>query len=157
MPLNRVRDFVKKFDPELEPIVFDQEMKTSMEAANVLGVEVGQIAKSILFQSGETFGLFVAAGDVRINTKTVKSLLGKNPRMTSPETVERITGFRVGAVCPFALAADIPIYIDPSLSRYDVVYTAAGIPESLLPITFEKLVQITNGTLIPATCEDTKS
>ncbi|MCP8969638.1 YbaK/EbsC family protein [Ectobacillus ponti] len=146
MPIQRVREYVKQYDASLEPLVFAESLKTSAEAAAVLGVEVGQIAKSILFRSEDTFGLFVTAGDVKVPPKQLKLLLGgKKPKMATPEEVELITGFRVGAVCPFALQENIPVYIDTSMQRFDRVFTAAGIIESALPITYEQLKHITNG------------
>jgi prolyl-tRNA editing enzyme YbaK/EbsC (Cys-tRNA(Pro) deacylase) len=149
--LERVRRYVQQYDPALEPIVFSEAMKTSEAAAQVLGVEVGQIAKSILFRSGEQYGLFVAAGDVRIDPKRVKeSLGGGKPKMASPEEVEQVTGFPVGAVCPFALLQDVPVYVDRSLERFPVVYTAAGIAESLLPVSFAALVAMTGAEVIDA-------
>lgn len=154
-PLERVREYVKRHDPSLEPLVFAEMMKTSEEAARVLGVEIGQIAKSILFRSKDRYGLFVAAGDVRIHPKQVKKCLeGGQPKMASPEEVVEITGFQVGAVCPFALLQEVPVFIDESLRRFPVVYTAAGIAESLLPVTFEQLVEMTKGTIIDAASEE---
>ncbi|WP_134703471.1 YbaK/EbsC family protein [Ammoniphilus sp. YIM 78166] len=154
MPIARVREFLKPHG--LEPIVFDERLNTSEEAANKLGVELGQIAKSILFRSNEDqFGLFVAAGDVRIHPKQVKALIGgKKQKMANPEEVTAVTGFQVGAVCPFALLQDIPVFIDESIQRFDVVYTAAGIAESLQPISFDQLVSITSGTLFKASGEE---
>ncbi len=148
-PLTRVRDYVKQFDSALEPVLFPEETKTALDAARVLGVEVGQIAKSVLFRSDDQYGLFVAAGDVKVQTRVVKEVLGgKKPKLATPDEVVAITGFRVGAVCPFALAHDIPIFIDASLERFAIIYTAAGLPESVLPITFPALVAITRGTVI---------
>lgn len=148
-PLARVRADLERHDPTLEPLLFDEPLMTSEEAAAKLGIEIGQVAKSILFKSGDRYGLFVAAGDVRIDPKAVKRQLGgKKPRIARPDEVAAVTGFRVGAVCPFALATEVPVFVDASLQRFDKVYTAAGIPESLLPIGFERLVQITAGTVI---------
>jgi Cys-tRNA(Pro) deacylase len=151
-PVDRVREFVKKFDENLEPIIYKETLKTSEEAASAIGVSVAQIAKSILFRNDDNcYALFVAAGDVRIHSKQVKRCLGgKKTKMASPEEVVQVTGFQVGAVCPFALLEDIPIFIDTSLQRFDTVYTAAGIPESMLPISYKKLVHITQGTEIDA-------
>ncbi|MFC0186861.1 YbaK/EbsC family protein [Fictibacillus aquaticus] len=149
MPLERVKSFIKKFDETLEPIVLNEEMHTSEAAARMLGVETGQIAKSILFKCGSEFGLFVAAGDVRIDPKKVKQQLGPGKvKMASAEEVLEMTGFQPGAVCPYALAANLPIYLDESLARFDTVYTAAGIPESLLPVSLDVLKDMTGGTVI---------
>ena len=66
-PLEKVRAYVQRYQPELEPIIFEEPLPTSEIAAQALGVEVGQIAKSILFRAGEKYAMFVAAGDVRIH------------------------------------------------------------------------------------------
>jgi prolyl-tRNA editing enzyme YbaK/EbsC (Cys-tRNA(Pro) deacylase)/8-oxo-dGTP pyrophosphatase MutT (NUDIX family) len=151
-PLDRVRAAVQQYDSSLEPLVFDEPLSTSEAAANALGVEVGQIAKSILFRVGERHGLFVAAGDVKIDPKQVRACLGGGKtKMASPEEVREITGFEVGAVCPFALRQAVPVFIDTSLQRFDHVYTAAGIRESVLPITYQQLLAITAGTEFAAT------
>jgi prolyl-tRNA editing enzyme YbaK/EbsC (Cys-tRNA(Pro) deacylase) len=68
--------------------------------------------------------------------------------MASVEEVMEITGFQPGAVCPYALATNLPIYLDESLDRFDTVYTAAGIPESLLPVSLDVLKDMTGGTVI---------
>lgn len=150
-PLERVRKHVQKFDTNMKPIIYEEALKTSEEAAQALGVEVAQIAKSILFRSNDVYGLFVAAGDIRIHPKQVKKCLGgKKPKMASPKEVLQVTGFQVGAVCPFALLQEVPIFIDESLQRFDIVYTAAGIPESLLPVSYSKLLDMTRGESINA-------
>ncbi|MCL5780773.1 MAG: YbaK/EbsC family protein [Firmicutes bacterium] len=148
MPINRVRQYVKKYDVHLEPVEFAESTSTVEEAAQVLGVEPAQIAKSILFRAKDQFGLFVTAGDVRVNLKKVKTLLGGKPKMATPEEVEEVTGFRVGGVCPFDLKQDLPIFLDESMKRFDIVYAAAGSPRSALPITFEQLQAMTGGTVV---------
>lgn len=57
---------------------------------------------------------------------------------------------QVGAVCPFALLQEVPVFVDASLQRFDVVYTAAGIAESLLAVTYEQLLAITKAQVIDA-------
>jgi prolyl-tRNA editing enzyme YbaK/EbsC (Cys-tRNA(Pro) deacylase) len=147
--LERVRRFVQAHDASLAPLVFDEPLPTSELAAKRLGVEIGQIAKSILFKSKDRFGLFVAAGDRRIDPKVVKAHLGgKKPRVATPEEVLAVTGYPVGAVCPFALKEEVEVYIDRSLSRFDNVYTAAGITESMLPVPYATLVRITGGDVV---------
>ncbi len=144
----RVRRYVKEIDAGLKPLVFNEITSTVEEAARALGVEPGMIAKTLLFRAGDRYGLFVMAGDMRVNTKKVKELLGSKPRMATPEEVEQITGYRVGGVCPFALATDVPVYLDASMQRFDMIYPAAGSAHSALPITFEKLKDITGGTVV---------
>lgn len=89
--------------------------------------------------------MIVSAGDVRINSKAVKELVGSKVSMANADEVFKVTGFQPGGVCPFALKTELPIYLDESLQRFDVVYTAAGTSNSVLPITFEQLQLITKG------------
>ncbi len=146
--LERARKFLQQFDPELVPMEHEETTKTSAEAAKALNVELGQIAKSILFRSGDKYGLFVAAGDIKINDKKVKALLGGGKaKIAKPEEVEEVTGYHVGGVCPFDIDESIPIFLDESMQRFDAVYTSAGTSHSLLPISFEKLKEVTGGTV----------
>ncbi len=144
--LERARKYLEKYNLDLVPREHEKTTKTSAEAAEALNVELGQIAKSILFRSGQQYGLFVAAGDIKICDKKVKKLLGGGrAKIAKPDEVEEITGYRVGGVCPFDIDKSVPIYLDSSMKRFDVVYTSAGTPHSLLPISFEQLKMVTDG------------
>lgn len=144
--IERVRVFLKERNRRLNIIEFDSDTSTAFLAAQALGTEVGQIAKSILLKArDDKFFMVVSAGDARIDNKAVKNLVGSRVRMASGEEVLEVTGFNIGGVCPFALKRDIPIYLDESLKRYDVVYAAAGTGNTALPITYQELCAITNG------------
>ncbi|HOQ08962.1 MAG TPA: YbaK/EbsC family protein [Syntrophomonadaceae bacterium] len=144
--IDRVQAYLNERMPHLKVIEFEQDTSTSALAAAALGTEVGQIAKTMLFKAktGEFF-LVVAAGDVRMDTKALRDLVGSKVRMANADEVMEITGFPVGGVCPFDLKMDVPIYLDESLKRYPVVYAAAGTPNSALPITYDELMTITQG------------
>lgn len=145
--LERVREYLKFKNPKLRIIEFEVDTSTAYLAAKALGKEVGQIAKSILFKTkDDRFLMVVSAGDVKLDSKAVKELAGARVRMANPDEVLARTGFKVGGVCPFALATEMDIYLDESLKRYDVVYAAAGTANTALPITFEELLKITGGT-----------
>ena len=147
--LDRARKYLDQFGLGLEPREHEQTTKTSVEAADALGVEVGQIAKSILFRAGESYGLFVAAGDIKIDSKKVKALLGGGKvRIAKPDEVEEKTGYRVGGVCPFDVDSNIPIFLDKSMERFDKVFSAAGSSHSYLPITLVQLEQVTGGKVV---------
>lgn len=144
--IEKVRKYLKSRNPELKIIVLEDDTSTSFLAAQALGTEVGQIAKSILFKTkDENFMMIVSAGDARIDNKAVKELTGSRVRMANAEEVEQVTGFSIGGVCPFALQQEVPIFLDESLKRYDVVYAAAGTANTALPISFEELCRITGG------------
>lgn len=144
--IERVRSYLQEKNPRLQIIELDQNTSTAPLAAAALGLEVGQIAKSILFKTkSEQYLMVVSAGDVKMNSKAIKETVGERVRMANPEEVYNVTGFSVGGVCPFALAHEVPIYLDESLLRYDVVYAAAGTANTALPITFTELQAITAG------------
>lgn len=152
LPVERVRRFVQAFDPSLNPVECPETTRTAPEAAQALGVELGQIAKSILFRCGDRYGLFILAGDVRADQKKVKTLLGGGRvKVAPPGEVEEITGFEVGGVCPFALKTAVPVFLDRSMQRYDRIFTAAGTARTVLPLSFAQLEALTGGTVIDAT------
>lgn len=147
--LERAKKYLEKFDLGLEPREHKETTKTVAEAAAAIGVEEGQIAKTILFRAGASYGLFVAAGDITIDSKKVKALLdGGKVRIAKPDEVEAVTGYQVGGVCPFDIDSEVPIYLDNSMDRFDRVYSAAGSGYSYLPITLQQLELVTGGTVV---------
>ena len=145
-PLERVREFFAKIPSPPEIIIFEQDTSTSSLAAQALGVEVGQIAKSLVFtgKKGEAV-MVVTCGDVKVDIKKLKSLVGFKPKFATSTEVKALTGYSPGGVCPFALQTGLPIYLDVSMKRYPLVYTAAGTSNTAVPIEFSRLLAITGG------------
>ncbi|HZK18373.1 MAG TPA: YbaK/EbsC family protein, partial [Clostridia bacterium] len=86
MHFDKVKEYVKSYDVNLDPIHFEESTSTVNEAAAALGVEPGQIAKSIVFRSRDNkFAMVVAAGDIRVNQKKLKDVLGSKPKMATPK------------------------------------------------------------------------
>ncbi len=119
---------------------------TSPMAAAQLGVQVGQIAKSILLlgKGGRHF-MLLAPGDRKISSAKLKAVLGTKTRMTRPEETQAATGFEAGGVCPFGIDARIAVLLDQGLAQYEKIYPAAGTSGSGVPMTFDQLVAITGG------------
>jgi len=121
---------------------------TSVLAAQQLGVEVGQIAKSLLFAAKDgTFFMVVCPGDRRLSSAKLKAAAGSKSRMATAEEAQAVTGFGPGGVCPFGIDGSLRLFIDSSLSQYTTIYPAAGTDSSGVPMTFEQLVSITGGTV----------
>jgi prolyl-tRNA editing enzyme YbaK/EbsC (Cys-tRNA(Pro) deacylase) len=117
---------------------------TVASAARRIGVEEGQIAKSLLFRDkAGRFHLMVCAGDAKVSSGKLKRLVGSNTSMANHEETFAVTGFRPGGVCPFGVT--VPVYIDESLKRFDTVYPAAGNDATGVPTTFGQLLAITGG------------
>jgi Cys-tRNA(Pro) deacylase len=148
MPQKRVQAFLAQC-PDLKIILFDSSTHTSEMAADVLGVAVGQIAKSLVFIADTHPLILVACGDRRVNTKKLAQQIGaKKVKFASAEIVQTLTGFEPGGVSPIGLLHDLPVYLDHSLFSYQTVYTAAGSANSSLPISPQRLLEITGGTVV---------
>ena len=120
---------------------------TSKLAAAKIGCEVGQIAKSMLFKGKDgRFRLIVCAGDKRVDNRKLKAALGVKARFATAEETEAETGFRPGGVCPFGIDR-LPILIDKSLSRFEVIYPAAGNDASGVPVSFGALRELVNARI----------
>ena len=144
-----VKEYIKTLPIRLNIMEFDEgSTKTSQMAAEQLGVEVGQIAKSILFTTENGPILVVTSGDVKVSTSKLKKVLGVKPKMASYDECELVTGFKPGGICPFALKNEVTIFIDKSLDRFDLVYAAAGTANTAVPITLEELLIVTDGSLV---------
>ncbi len=130
----------------LEPLVFEPgSTPTVADAARMIGVQEGQIAKSILMRGKDgIFRMFVIAGDKKISSGKLKKLTGVKQSMASADDTLAATGFSPGGVCPFGTEG-IEIFIDDSLADYDVVYPAAGDDASGVPVTWKQLLEITGG------------
>ncbi len=118
---------------------------TAETAAARIGVEVGQIAKSLLFKgSAGRFILIVCAGDRKVSSGAVKRLAGEKLSMANGDETFAATGFRPGGVCPFGLEG-VEIFIDESLRLWPQVYPAAGNDASGVPTSYDQLLEICGG------------
>ena len=108
-------------------------------AAQALGCEPARIAKTLSFENGEGAILVIAAGDARIDNAKFKHRFGMKAHMLSAERVEPLIGHGVGGVCPFGIHEGIPVYLDESLKRFDIVYPAAGTAASAVMLTLSEL------------------
>lgn len=125
---------------------------TAKAAADMLGVKVGQIAKSILFvgkKSGKPY-LVVCPGDRKISPSKLKKQVEEKTRLATAEQTEEFTGFLPGGVCPFGIG-DLMIIIDEGLKEYDVVYPAAGTSGSAVKTNFDQLVDLVAGAVADLT------
>ena len=145
-PVKRVENILKEFDQSLNIIVLETSARTADEAASSLGCEVGAIVKSLLFKTENSFTLCLVAGDKRASLNRIKKALKiKDASMASAEDVKNITGYTIGGVSPVGHLRKIEILIDKSLSRFNLLFAAAGHPNCVFKIDFTKLQKITNG------------
>ena len=145
-PVQRVEKILKDFDQSQNIIVLETSARTALEAASSLGCEVGAIVKSLLFKTENSFTLCLVAGDKRASLNRIKKALKiKDASMASAEDVKNITGYTIGGVSPVGHLKKIEILIDKSLSRFNLLFAAAGHPSCVFKIDFINLKKITNG------------
>lgn len=142
MSLESVRADLAARAPDLPIIEVEESTATVAEAARALGVEPARIAKTLAVRAGEVVFLLVTRGDSRLDNGKTKLRFGARPRMLGPEETLKLTGHPVGGVCPFGLAAPIPVYCDVSLRAYDIVYPAAGSLTSSIQVPLERLAAL---------------
>lgn len=118
---------------------FEVSSATVALAAEALHCEPARIAKTLSFMNGDGALLIVAAGDAKIDNAKFKARFGMKARMLTPEDAVRLIGHAVGGVCPFAVNEGVPVYLDESLKRFDVVYPAAGSSNSGIGLSIPEL------------------
>jgi len=147
-PVKRVEKSIKEFDPNLNIICLEQTARTALDAATALGCNVGAIVKSLLFSAGEDFILCLVSGDKRCSLNKLKKIIDKKDvSMAKPDDVKRITGYTIGGVSPVGHLFSIKILIDSSLERFKEVFAAAGHPNCVFKISFNRLKNLTSGEI----------
>ena len=147
-PVQRVEKILKDYDESQNIIVLETSARTALEAASSLGCKVGGIVKSLLFKTENSFTLCLVAGDKRASLNRIKKALKiKDVSMASAEDVKKITGYTIGGVSPVGHLKKIEILIDKSLSRFNLLFAAAGHPNCVFKIDFTNLKKITNGVI----------
>ncbi|HEV2816329.1 MAG TPA: YbaK/EbsC family protein [Allosphingosinicella sp.] len=142
MSFDSVRAWLAEHAPELRLIDGHASTATVADAAAALGVAPARIAKTLAVRAGSETFLLVARGDARLDNGRCKAEFGARPRMLGPDETLALTGHPVGGVCPFGLAAPIPVYLDRSLEAFDTVYPAAGSRTASLEIAPERLFEL---------------
>ncbi len=148
MSLESVIEFFKVHAPDIIPVIRDESTATVAEAAQTLGVEEGQIAKTLAMKIGEERVLVVMAGTGRLDNRKTRDTFGSRPRMLSPEDVLALTSHPVGGVCPFGLPTSIRVCCDTSLKVWDEVWPAAGSVNSAVKLSPARLAELTGAEWI---------
>ncbi|MGY1813179.1 YbaK/EbsC family protein [Blastococcus sp. SYSU D00820] len=121
--------------------------RTAALAAAQLGVPVGAIANSLVFDVGGEPLLVLTSGAHRVDTDAVARLLGvPEVRVARPEFVREHTGQPIGGVAPIGHPAPIGTLVDVELARFPEVWAAAGHPRTVFPTTYDELLRLTEGT-----------
>ena len=142
--MQRVAEALRMAGHPHAPVMLDDAARTAQQAADALGVTVGQIAKSIIFRrrQDDVAVLVITSGDRRVDEKKVAALVGKIGRAEA-EFVKAHTGFTIGGVSPVGHATPPVTLIDRELFRFDEIWAAAGHPHGVFKLRPQDLVALT--------------
>ncbi len=153
--VQRVAAFLQERGHAHLPVMLDGAARTAQQAADALGVELGQIAKSIVFRRkvDDVAVMVVTSGDQRVDERKVEALVcpdGKRLGRADAEFVKAKTGFSIGGVSPVAHATPVVLLIDQSLLRFDEVWAAAGHPNAVFRLTVNELAGLSGAPIVDA-------
>ncbi|MFP5345823.1 MAG: YbaK/EbsC family protein [Actinomycetes bacterium] len=151
--VNRVRAALRDLQATGEVVILDKQVRTAAAAAAQLGVEVGQIANSLIFGArdhhapgGRRAILVLTSGAHRVDTDHVAALLEVDHlERADPDFVRSRTGFVIGGVAPVGHLHPVQTLVDVALANYDQIWAAAGHPRTVFPTRYDELLRITGG------------
>jgi prolyl-tRNA editing enzyme YbaK/EbsC (Cys-tRNA(Pro) deacylase) len=124
--------------------------RTANDAAEAIGCEVAEIAKSIIFRTVKSRQpvLVIASGVNRINTQLVEQALGETLEQPDGKWVKETLGFAIGGVPPIGFQIKFPVFIDQDLLKFETIWAAAGTPNAVFSMPANALVNLTGGQVI---------
>lgn len=139
MSFESVKSYFASLGLEDRVISLADSSATVALAAEALGCEEARIAKTMSFLIGEEPLIVVTAGDAKVDNHKFKVTFHTKAKMIPGADCEKYIGHRPGGVCPFCLPEGVPVWLDVSLKRFDIVYPAAGNDHSAVRLTLPEL------------------
>ncbi|NLK08810.1 MAG: YbaK/EbsC family protein [Firmicutes bacterium] len=148
--ITRFEKVLSELNVAAEVLELPQSTRTAKEAAEAIGCELAQIAKSLVFQSADSRVpvLIIASGPNRVQEKMIAEYLKTSIMMADPDFVRSVTGYAIGGVPPFGHTEPLQTIIDEDLLDFQLIWAAAGTPRSVFSIEPQKLVEITNAEVM---------
>jgi Cys-tRNA(Pro) deacylase len=146
----KVADAARELGLDVEIVEFEQTTRTAQEAADAIGCQVAQIVKSLLFVVDGQPVMALVSGANQLDERKLAALRGvsrKKVKRADADTAKEATGFSIGGVPPFGHKSNLPVYVDLDLTRFDVVWAAAGTPFAVFAITPDELLCAIRGAL----------
>mgnify|MGYP003541973693 CR=1 FL=1 len=147
--VQRVIDAGRDRGLAVEPKRFPDGAKTAVDAANAIGVQVGQIVKSLIFAvDGELVLAYVSGSNQLDERKLAAAAGGLTCQRVDADTVREATGYPIGGVPPIGHLTALRVFIDPDLLQHDVVWAAAGTWHDVFPLTPADLERVSSGHVV---------
>jgi len=147
--VQRVAQLLKDMNHDKTIVMLPSTGRTSAEAAESLGCQVAEIAKSIVFRrlSDDAAVMVIASGANRIDEQKVSAIVGDIGKANAKFVRDRI-GYAIGGVCPIGHATKSVILLDKDLFAFDSVWAAAGHPHAVFNMTPEQLRAMTDAPVV---------
>jgi len=152
----RVAEAARALGLDVRIVEFDETTRTAPDAANAIGCQLAQIVKSLLFVAGDQPVMALVSGANRLDERKLAALRRcsrKQIRRADADTARAAAGYAIGGVPPFGHSSPLPVYIDEDLTRFDVVWAAAGTPFAVFAITPADLVRASGGAVVDLKAE----
>jgi Cys-tRNA(Pro) deacylase len=148
--VQRVQEALEGLGYGFQVEILPDSTRSAQEAAQAIGCTLGQIAKSLIFQteSSERAVLVIASGKNQVDEKKMAKWVGAAIRKANAGFVRQVTGYAIGGVPPVGHKQEIETFIDQDLFAYDTIWAAAGTPHAVFKLTGEILARITGGRVI---------
>ncbi|MFC4450125.1 YbaK/EbsC family protein [Halorussus aquaticus] len=146
---DRAREFAdracREYDFEVDVQEFPEGTKTAADAADAVGCDVAQIASSIAMRAADRLVVVVTSGANRVSEAKLADLFGlaeDEVEMADAAEIKATLGWSIGGVPPFCHDAEVPVYLDETLTEFETVWAAAGTPEAVFPIDPKRLREL---------------
>jgi Cys-tRNA(Pro) deacylase len=145
----RVVEAGRALGVDVQPRRFPEGTKTAQDAANAIGVAVGQIVKSLVFAvDGVVLMAYVSGANQLDEKKLAAAAGGAKCSRVDADVVREATGFPIGGVPPFGHTTQLRVFVDPDLLQYDEVWAAAGTWNDVFPIEPNDLVRASDAVVV---------
>jgi len=146
----KIQDHLDNLGYSYKVIEFQETTRTSADAAERIGCDIGQIVKSLVFRghnSGKAV-LVLTSGANRVDVKKLSKISGEPIDRADPEFVRSVTGFSIGGIPPIGHETKIETYIDDDLQKYEIIWAAAGTPNAVFELTSKDLQKMTSAMVV---------
>jgi len=153
--VQRVLDVAARKGVTLEVMTFPDSTHTAADAARVVGAEIGQIVKSLVFVTAGEDGTLepivcLVSGADRVDLERLAAVVGRRDiRRSTAREADELTGYTIGGIPPFGHRQRTRVIMDPDLGRYATVWAAAGLPTAVFPISPATLRMLADAHVAP--------
>ncbi len=145
----RVAGAAEALGLDIEIRRFPDGTKTAAEAAAAIGVEVGQIVKSLIFAVDDEVVMALVSGTNQLDERRLAAAAGgTKAKRVDADQAREATGYPIGGIPPFGHATSLRVFVDPDLLTWPEVWAAAGTWHDVFGVTPDALVKATGGTVV---------